>query len=84
MLALLSIAALYGFHGVLLLLISRDPVRYRDIVQYLGVMNIVLGFLLLFVDLHSGMPVWWTLGEGPPIVGFGLALLLLSKPPAEG
>src|SRR3712207_5837294 len=35
-----SIAALYGFHGVLLLLVSTDPVRYRPIVIYVGILNI--------------------------------------------
>ena len=29
-----SVAALYGFHGVLLLIISGDPIRYRSIVSY--------------------------------------------------
>jgi hypothetical protein len=40
-----SVAALYGFHGVLLLVVSRDPGRYRAIVRYLGVMNVAAGLL---------------------------------------
>jgi hypothetical protein len=74
-----SIAVLYGFHGVLLLLVSRDLARYHFIVRYIGVMNVVVGLLLLLIDVHAGMPVWWTLGEGPPIVAFGLAVLFLSR-----
>ena len=27
-----SVAALYGFHGVLVLLVSSDPLRYRNVV----------------------------------------------------
>jgi len=74
-----SAAALYGFHGVLLLLISRDPVRYRSIVRYLGFMNVVLGIMFVFIDLHAGMPPFWTLAEGPPVAAFGLVVLYLSR-----
>jgi hypothetical protein len=74
-----SAAALYGFHGVLLLLVSRDPVRYRSIVRYLGFMNVVLGVMFVFIDLHAGMPALWTLAEGPPVAAFGLVVLYLSR-----
>src|SRR5688572_16524007 len=70
-----SIAALYGFHGVLLLIIARDPARYRTIVQYAGVMNIVFGLLITAIDVNAGMPSYWTLAEGPPIIAFGAVVL---------
>ena len=75
-----SIAALYGFHGVLLLVVARDPVRHRPIVRYLGAMNIVLGILLVLIDVHAGLPILWTLAEGPPIMALGAAVLYLSRP----
>ena len=74
-----SIAGLYGFHGVLLFLVSRDPVRYRSIVRYVGWMNAVFGTMVFFIDLHAGMPLWWTLGEGPPILAFGVVILYLMR-----
>jgi hypothetical protein len=74
-----SVAALYGFHGVLLLVVARDPVRHRPIVRYLGVMNIVFGVLLILIDVHAGLPTLWTLAEGPPIMTFGAAVLYLSR-----
>ena len=74
-----SVAAFYGFHGVLLLIAARDPVRLHDIVRFIGVMNIVVGVFLVVIDVHAGMPWWWTLGEGPPIAAFGLVVLLLSR-----
>ena len=74
-----SIAALYGFHGVLLLVVARDPVRHRPIVRYLGAMNIVFGVLLILIDVHAGLPAIWTLAEGPPIVAMGAAVLYLSR-----
>lgn len=74
-----SIAALYGFHGVLLLLISADPIRYRAIVSYVAVMNITFGLMLIAIDIHAGMPSWWTIGEGPPIVAFGIVVAALNR-----
>ena len=74
-----SIAALYGFHGVLLLIVARRPAQYRPIVRYIGVLNVVLGLLLMFIDVHAGMPSLWTLAEGPPIVGFGGLILYFSR-----
>ena len=74
-----SIAALYGFHGVLILLVSRDMARYGPIVTYLGVMSVVVGIMLIAIDLHAAMPWWWTTVEGPPLMVMGLAILLLSR-----
>ena len=74
-----SIAALYGFHGVLLLVISTDPAKYRAIVRYVAVMNVVFGAILFAIDRHAGMPIWWTLGEGPPIAVFGAVIAMLNR-----
>src|SRR5262245_29102827 len=69
-----SVAALYGFHGVLLLIIARDPVRYRTIVWYVAAMNVLFGIMIIAIDVHAGMPASWTLFGGPPIVAFGIAI----------
>jgi hypothetical protein len=74
-----SIAALYGFHGVLLLIVSSDPVRYRTIVSYVAWMNTLFGVMLLLIDLHAGMPPLWTWLEGPPIIAFGLVIGGLNR-----
>jgi hypothetical protein len=74
-----SIAALYGFHGVLLLTVARDPIALRPIVSYVAFVNVCFGAILLGIDLHSGMPMWWTLGEGPPIAALGVALAWLNS-----
>ena len=74
-----SIAALYGFHGVLLLVVSSDPVRYRAIVDYIGILNVTFGLMLIAIDLYAGMPWWWTAFEGPSIIPFGVLLLVLNR-----
>lgn len=73
-----SIAALYGFHGALVLIVSRDVVRFAPIVRYLGVMNVVFGVIITSIDLHAGMPVMWAAVEGPPVIGVGFLILYLS------
>ena len=74
-----SIAALYGFHGVLLLLVSDDPAKYRKIVWFIAFMNIAFGSFLVAIDVDAGMPMWWTLGEGPPIIAFGIVIAVLNR-----
>jgi hypothetical protein len=78
-----SIAALYGFHGCLLLIIASDPIKYRALVWYAAVMNIGFGIILFVVDLHAGMPMFWTMAEGPPIMALGIVVAILnSRQPA--
>jgi hypothetical protein len=74
-----SIAALYGFHGVLVLLVSTDPIRYRAIVWYIAIMNITFGMMMIAIDLHAGLPAYWTALEGPPIIAFGIVIALLNR-----
>ena len=79
-----SIAALDGFHGVLVLLVSRDPVRYRAIVSYLAAMNITFGLMMVAIDLRAGLPVLWTLLEGPPIASLGVVMAVLNGSAGAG
>ena len=74
-----SVAALYGFHGVLVLIVSGDPVRYRGIVSYLGIMNVLFGVTVFGIALHAGLPVWWTVLEGPPAVIIGIVVTVLNR-----
>jgi hypothetical protein len=74
-----SIAGLYGFHGVLLMIVSGDPVRYHTLVWYVAFMNILFGLMLIAIDIHASLPLWWTITEGPPIVLFGVAIALLNR-----
>jgi hypothetical protein len=78
-----SIAALYGFHGALLLFVSRDPIRYEPIVEFIAVVNITFGVIMIAVDLHAGMPTFWTVAEGPPIILLGMLVGTLNRRPRE-
>ena len=74
-----SIALLYGLHGILLLIVARDPTRYREIVTYLACFNITFGLLMLIIDLKTGMPWFWTVGEGPGIAAVGVMIAVLNR-----
>lgn len=74
-----SISALYGVHGGLLLVISGNVERYRGVVAYVATMHLFFGLGMLAIDVHAGMPWFWTVAEGPPIVAAALILLYLLR-----
>lgn len=74
-----SVSALYGIHGGLYLVVARDVRRHAAVLAYLAAMNVVFGLLVLGIDLHAGMPWYWTWSEGPPVSAFGVVLLLLLR-----
>ena len=74
-----SVSSLYGFHGVLVLLVSRDVVRYRSIVLYLGWMYILAGVFAVVIDLYAPLPWYWTAVEGPSTLVSGALILYLSR-----
>ncbi len=41
-----SVSAFYGFHGVLLFLLSSNVDRFAPIITYIAVMNVLLGLML--------------------------------------
>jgi len=74
-----TISGMYAVHGGLLLVVSTDVRRFRPLVVYLAIINVVIGAAFLAVDLEAGMPTWWTVSEGPPILLIGLAMLYLLR-----
>ena len=71
--------ALYAVHGALLLYLSFDVVRYHPLIRFLGWLMMAHGLLLVFIDVQAGMPLWWTICEGPIFATLGLAMLLLPR-----
>ena len=73
-----SVCLLYGFHGVLTIIVGRDPVRYRPIVTYIAVMYLIFAVAIAAIDIHAGMPWWWVVGESGSIGVMGLVLTFLN------
>ena len=78
-----SIALLYGFHGVLMLIVATDPVRYRSVVTYIACMDLTFGVAICAIDVYAGMPWYWTAGETIPIAGMGMAIAVLNAAPVR-
>lgn len=74
-----SIAGLYALHGVLFLALAQDVERHKPIIALLAKLNLLFGAVLIGIDLHAELPIWWTLAEGPPIIAFALVVLWLAR-----
>jgi hypothetical protein len=75
-----SSSLLYAVHGVLLIFVSLDVVRYLPLIRLLAWLAIAHGFLLIVVDSFVGMPWWWTVAEGTLLGSWGTLVLLLTRP----
>ena len=68
----------YVLLGGVLVWMSTDVRRCGPAIVVVAVGTIVCGVVLLSIDMRCGMPWWWTAGDGPFGVGFGIAVLLLQ------
>ena len=72
-----SASAVYALHGLTVLFVSFDVVRYRPLIRFLAWAAVVHGAVILGVDLAEGMPAWWTAVEGPAFSATGMAVLAI-------
>ncbi|WP_404306687.1 hypothetical protein [Neorhodopirellula lusitana] len=73
-----NLSLLYGFVGVVLLLVASDLVRYRPLVRWIAGGTIVFGVFQGIVDSMASMPGWWTYGESCSTLSGGLLLWWLD------
>ena len=73
-----SLSAMYAVHGVVVLFVSLDVRRYLPVIRLLAVLNVVFGAGMTVLDVFVGLPLWWILGEGPPLILFGGVLSWLA------
>jgi hypothetical protein len=74
-----SLSLFYAFVGALCLMAASDLERYRPLVCFLGGALALMGLIQLSIDVMAGMPWWWSVSEGPPVVGFGMLLVFLAR-----
>ena len=78
---------MYFAHGIFVLAISFNVNRYWPLIGLLGLINVMLGVVLLVTDVIAPMPWYWALLEGPPIVaveGIFLVLWRLGERSSDG
>ena len=63
-----SLAIMYAMHGALLFFVSWDIRRYLPVVKFVAVLSIFFGLSLTALDVVVGMPMFWTICEGPILV----------------
>jgi len=68
----------YGMHGVSLWVLAFDVKRFRPLVILNGIAYLLAGPIFVAIDYHSGMPLWWTIGDGVGCGVLGAALLRCS------
>jgi hypothetical protein len=73
-----SVSAFYAAHGAIILFISFDVRRYRGLILFLGWLSVVFGAALLILDAAVGMPLSWTIAEGPFVIVLGAAIVWLA------
>ncbi len=74
-----SASMLYAFHGAVLWCLSMDVRRYRPVIRFIAAGTVLFGAVLVLVDLSSGIPLWWTLMEGPVFAATGLWALFWTS-----
>lgn len=72
-----SASLLYGIHGAIYLALATDVPRFLPILRVLAMLTLLAGALLIGIDLHAGLPRYWILAEGPPLLVLGGLMLFL-------
>ncbi len=73
-----SISALYALHGALLVFVSNDLRRYLSVVRFIALAGVVFRAMMLAIDWAVGVPVLWTIGEGPWVILLSAVILWLA------
>jgi hypothetical protein len=65
----------YGIHGLSLWVLAFDVKRFRPLVIFNGIAYLLAAPVFVAIDYHSGMPLWWTIGDSIGCAVLGAALL---------
>ncbi len=79
-----STSAFYAMMGGLMWVVSFDLTRHRQVLIYLGWAQTFFGMALLGIDTYEGLPLSWTLFEGPIVIPLGLVTLWLAHQLPQG
>lgn len=74
-----SLSALYAILGFILWHVSFRVDDYLGLVRLLGLVFIVFGLVISWVGVKAGLPMAWTLLEGPPTILAGFWIVLSCR-----
>lgn len=72
-----SVSLFYGIHGVIVIYISFNLLRYLQILKLLCYCGFLFGIALFFIDIKAPMPEGWAFTEGPLILSLNLVIYIL-------
>lgn len=78
-----SLSLFYALVGGLQLVLAADPDRHRPLIVYAGWGSFFAGFVMLWIELGTGLPRWWSWHAGPTASLYGATLVLLARRPFE-
>ena len=74
-----SLSALYAIMGILYLVLARDIYAHASVITFMAWASICFGVGSIVIDLKLGFPAWWTWGQGPFVILYGMVILWLQK-----
>lgn len=74
-----STSLLYAVHGLLMFYTGLTIESHWRWVKIFGWLHVVMGSSMFLIDWTSGMPIYWTAMEGPPVAMLGVVILVLLK-----
>lgn len=74
-----SASAMYALHGITIVYVSFDVVRYRKLIRFLAIIALFHGVIMLGIDIAEGMPGWWQCLEGPCFSATGAVVLWFQR-----
>jgi len=74
-----SLSLLYAIHGALILYVSTNILRFLPVVKCLAILGVAFGVIMIFLDIATGMPSFWTLCEGPFLIPLSIAIFWLAS-----
>ncbi len=74
-----SLSAFYAIVSAIILFVSFDIRHYRSFVKLWGALVFLMGIALTGIDVAAGMPLSWTVFEGPPTAIVGLIVIWLQR-----
>lgn len=74
-----SASLMYAQHGAVFLFLSGDVVRYRPLIRTMAYIAILSGGIMLAIDLSAGIPLFWTIIEGPGYIVLASTVLFLCR-----
>jgi len=74
-----SLSLIYVINGALVLYLSFDVRRYKEVIRFMGFLCIPFGISIICIDCSVQMPLYWKACEGAFTIVTGLVILWLVR-----